>query len=99
MAVTVHRLDKVIDTVSPTCSFSIETSPAEPIGTCACVTAAHVYHSSPQALSIERKMLARVQLCKSHLDVAFVINNLGAWLPPLLVQLPVLLLKPLQLGS
>lgn len=25
-------------------------------------------------------MLARVQLCKSHLDVAFVINNLGAWL-------------------
>lgn len=49
---------------------------------CACVPAAHVYHPSPQALSTERKRLAGVQLCKSHLDVAFVINNLGARLPP-----------------
>lgn len=49
---------------------------------CACVPAAHVYHPSPQALSTERKRLAGVQLCKSHLNVAFVINNLGACLPP-----------------
>jgi len=48
---------------------------------CACVTVTHVYHPPPQALSTERAMLARVQLCKSHLDVAFVINSLGAWLP------------------
>lgn len=63
---------------------------------CACVPAAHVYHPSPQALSTERKMLAGVQLCKSHLDVAFVINNLGARLLPFLFSLPALLLKSLQ---
>lgn len=61
----------------------------------ACVPAAHVYHPSPQALSTERKMLAGVQLCKSHLDVAFVINNLGARLLPFLSSLPALLLKSL----
>lgn len=63
---------------------------------CACVPAAHVYHPSPQALSTERKMLAGVQLCKSHLDVAFVINNLGARLLPFLSSLPALLLKSLH---
>lgn len=50
----------------------------------ACVTAADVYHRPPPALSTERRMLARVQLCKSHLDVAFLINSLGALLPPCL---------------
>lgn len=85
--------DMVIDTLlSPGSSLK---SPSWVHGDmCACVTAAHVYHPPPRALSTERKMLARVQLCKSHLDVAFVINNLGAWLPPFLFSLPALLLEP-----
>lgn len=66
---------------------------------CACVTAAHVYHPTPQALSTERKTLARVQLRKSHLDVAFVINNRGPWLPPFLFSLLALLLKSLRCCS
>lgn len=91
----VHRLDKVIDTVLP--AVSLLKIPSRARGDIrACVAAAHVYHPPPQALSAEREMLARVQLCKSHLDVAFVINNLRAWLPPFLFSLPALLFKPLQ---
>lgn len=71
------------------CTVSLLKIPSQAQGDiCACVTAAHVYHPPPQALSTERKLLARVQLCKSHLDVAFVINNLGAWLPPFLSLTP-----------
>lgn len=86
--------------------LSIQTSPPGSVpfwkspswahgGIGACVTAAHVYHPPPRALSTEGKVPAWVRCRKSHLDVAFVVNNLGARLPPSSLSLPGLLLESL----